>query len=250
MLVLIVRRDMVRALGVVMVVAVSVLPRYAAAGPDGARAHALALFADSDKAYKAGDFERAAALLEQAYALAPEPVLLFNLGRALEHTDKQKAIDAYQRYLDSGPAIDDRAAIEERIASLQMSLAPPPPPPEVHDPAPPPAEVPQPALRRWPLITLGAGAATIVTAALFGKAARDRHDDAVAAPGQVDAQAFQDSAHTDATMSNVLFVAGTTALAVGATYLVLDLRRPTTHASTNVVVRVGPGSVAVGWSWR
>jgi len=243
---------MVRALGVVMVVAVSVLPRYAAAGPDGARAHALALFADSDKAYKAGDFERAAALLEQAYALAPEPVLLFNLGRALEHTDKQKAIDAYQRYLDSGPAIDDRAAIEERIAALQMALTPPPPqpPPEVHAPPPPPADELQPPLRRWPMITLGAGAATIVTAALFGKAARDRHDDAVAAPGQVDAQAFQDSAHTDATMSNVLFVAGTAALAVGATYLVLDLRRPTTHASTNVVVRVGPGSVAVGWSWR
>src|SRR5438132_8438537 len=89
------------------------------AQPDDHKARALALFADSDKAYKAGEFERAGELLRAAYDLYPEPILLYNLGRALESTnDHPGAIDAYERYLKASPEAKDRGAVERRIAMM------------------------------------------------------------------------------------------------------------------------------------
>src|SRR5512143_2470066 len=64
------------------------------------RDRALELFDQSDRAYAAGDYGRAADLVRAAYALYPEPILLYNLGRALEQAgDTRGAIDQYTRYL-------------------------------------------------------------------------------------------------------------------------------------------------------
>src|SRR3954471_13225447 len=87
------------------------------------RDKALRLFEDSNKAYKSGKFEDAAELLRQAYGLYPEPLLLYNLGRAQEGLgDPQGAIDSYERYLKEAKQVDDRGAIERRIATLKAQI--------------------------------------------------------------------------------------------------------------------------------
>src|ERR1051325_4270270 len=81
------------------------------------------LAAKSAVAYKQGKFEEAATLLRDAYARYPEPNLLYNLARALEGLgDRQGAIDAYERYLDSKAQIEDRPGIERRVTTLKAEL--------------------------------------------------------------------------------------------------------------------------------
>jgi tetratricopeptide (TPR) repeat protein len=113
------------------------------------RGQALQLFEQSDTAYKAGDFEHAADLLRKAYAAYPEPILLYNLGRALEGLgDAKDAIDAYESYLHVAKHVEDRGAIERRIETLKGQLAKqaeadrPPPPPPLPAAAPPPPPPP------------------------------------------------------------------------------------------------------------
>jgi len=73
------------------------------------RDKALKLFEDSDKAYKAGKFEKAADLLREAYGLYPEPLLLYNLGRAQEGLgDARGALESYERYLKDAKELKDR----------------------------------------------------------------------------------------------------------------------------------------------
>src|SRR6266540_4033861 len=73
------------------------------------RTRALQLFDESATHYKNGEFEKAAELLREAYGLFPEPILLYNLARALESMgDLPGAIENYERYLTEEAQIDDR----------------------------------------------------------------------------------------------------------------------------------------------
>src|SRR6185436_17537640 len=88
----------------------------AAADDSKDKERALALFEKSDKAYKAGKFEQAVKLLQEAYGLYPEPILLYNLGRAQEGLgDVSGAVESYERYLKDAKQIKDRGAIERRV---------------------------------------------------------------------------------------------------------------------------------------
>ena len=70
-----------------------------------ARTHALSLFRDSAVHYEEGRYSVAAALLEEAYALFPEPKLLYNLGRARESEGElDLAAAAYEAYLRAEPS--------------------------------------------------------------------------------------------------------------------------------------------------
>ena len=66
----------------------SLLTTVAHAAPDKKK-HALELAAESERAYKDGNFEKAADLLRKAHDTYAEPILLYNLGRALEGAGKQ-----------------------------------------------------------------------------------------------------------------------------------------------------------------
>ena len=100
----------------------ALLTTVAHAAPDK-RAHALELAAESERAYKDGKFEKAADLLRKAHDTYPEPILLYNLGRALEGMGDQKgAVDAYEQYLRDAKKIDDRPAIERRVATLKAQI--------------------------------------------------------------------------------------------------------------------------------
>src|SRR4051812_34911731 len=78
-----------------------------AANPN--KTHAAELFKKSADAYLRGDFGQAIALLDEAYALDPQPVLIYNKARAHEglgHVDE--AIALYEKYLVEEPASPDR----------------------------------------------------------------------------------------------------------------------------------------------
>lgn len=224
------------------------------------RDQALALFEQSDKAYKAGNFEEAAKLLREAYSLYPEPLLLYNLGRAQEGMgDSRGAVQSYEQYLQDAQEIKDRGAIERRIETLKAQIA------KQEEDArrraaeeerrrreeeerrlhpPPPIDNRTPLEKYGPWITMGAGGATVVTGVFFGIRASSTHDDAVASPIQRDAAELQHSAERSATIANVLFVVGGAAIAGGVAWKVWQWQSG--HTTTAQVI-VRPSSIALEW---
>jgi tetratricopeptide (TPR) repeat protein len=219
-----------------LVIALSAIPAAAGAQPSTEdRTRALELFEQSADHYKRGEFERAAELLREAYGLYPEPLLVYNLARALEGVgDLPGAIENYERYLTEATTVDDRPAIERRIATLKEQLArtapggDTTPTPPVGGGATPPVvpggggaqgsipatsmamrddEVaPRPSMA--PFVVAGGGVAIAAAGGVFAYLAGAREDDAHAAPVQEDAARLLDDARGNAKLANVLFVAG------------------------------------------
>jgi tetratricopeptide (TPR) repeat protein len=244
------------------------LAHVARAGADK-RAQAVQLADDSEKAYKAGHFEQAAALLSRAHDLYPEPILLYNLGRALEGMgDAKAAVAAYETYLHDAKQIDDRAAIERRIATLKAQIereqqpeATPDGPAtgagQDHPAALPARDVPHPiderdddAVSRYlPWATIGVGGAALITGLGFGWRASVNHDDAVREPSQQRAVDLQRTATHDASIANVLFVVGGATAVGGAIWEYFTWQRGE-RASRSARVKLAPNGVAVQWAWR
>lgn len=243
------------------------------------RDRALSLFRESDVYYKRGDFEHAAQLLREAYGLYPEPLLVYNLARALEGSgDFEGAIEQYESYLKSAAEIPDRGAIERRIATLKQQVAArnaitvpggtgeptPPAPPSGTPDRPPPAPVTdidprvqetQGSPRRVPWLIAGGGVAVLGAGAAFGYLSQSRHDAAVAEPVQRDAAALQDEAKRFATISTVALIAGGVITVGGVTWGVLELRRGGGRAEPaprvgGARLDVGLGSVQATWSFE
>ena len=248
----------------------------AGAEPDAAaKKHAAELAAESQSHYKRGEFEISAALLRQAYALYPEPNLQYNLGRSLESMgDTKGAVEAYENYLANGKNIEDRGAIERRVATLKQQLADKEPKPPVDKPVDKPADKPVdkpadtvtatekpivvkqadtddgPSLLPWVPIAIGIG--VLGGGAYVGHVATQKHDDAVAAMTGEQAQALQNDAHSYATYANVAFVVGGVALAAGIVWEI-HARSSAHHdsASASLVparARIAPTSVTLEWS--
>jgi len=223
------------------------------------RDKALKLFEDSNQAYKSGKFEEAADLLRKAYSLFPEPLLLYNLGRAQEGLgDPQGAIDSYERYLSEAKQIDDRGAIERRIATLKAQIE------KEADEKRRRAEDEErrkreeeerrrqaalqvdnrtPLTKYGPWVTMGTGAAIFGTGLVFGLRASAKHDDAVAAPGQADAAELQASAEHAATVANVLLIVGGVVTVGGVTWKVLQWQSDDQQTSAQLTVT--PSSIAL-----
>lgn len=249
-------------LALVLTVAVALGASHAVAVADVAKDKALSLFETSDRAYKAGRFEEAARLLSEAYALYPEPLLLYNLGRAQEGLgDLRAAVASYARYLRDGRGIVDRGAIERRIATLEAQL-------EARDAeartlaaseaARQRAEAERsrierarladdrsPVERHGPWIAVGAGTLVVAAGALYGFRATSAHDDAVAAPVQRDARTLQDSAERSATIASALLVAGGLVAAGGVGWKIWQWR--TRSAAAHVTAT--PGGLALRGAW-
>jgi tetratricopeptide (TPR) repeat protein len=88
-------------------------------------------------AYKAKDYDRAVVEFEAGYALEPRKEFLFAWAQAERLRGRcAKAIDLYQRYIDSGPSESQMEAARvnqqrcrEALAQPVPTPAPPPPPP-------------------------------------------------------------------------------------------------------------------------
>jgi tetratricopeptide (TPR) repeat protein len=221
------------------------------------REKALKLFEDSDKAYKAGEFERATELLREAYTLYPEPLLLYNLGRAQEGLgDTAGAIESYERYLADAKQIKDRGAIERRIATLKAQLEKAAEDERRRREAeerrrnPPPIVEPSPLETYGPWITMATGGAVLATGVYFGIHAQATHDDALATPIQRDAAKLQESAERSAKIANVLFVVGGVALAGGIGWKIWQWQSDDTPSATSAQLTVAPGSVSFALGWK
>lgn len=243
------------------------------------RERALSLFRESDVYYKRGEFETAAQLLREAYGLYPEPLLVYNLARALEGSgDFEGAIEQYESYLKTATEIPDRGAIERRIATLKLQVAarnaitvpggsgeptPLPPPSGTPDkpPSAPVADIDprgpetQGSPRRIPWLVAGGGVAILGAGAAFGYLSQSRHDAAVDEPVQREAAALQDQAKQFATISTVALIAGGVITVGGVTWGVIELQRgggrgePAPRVA-GARIDIGLGSVQATWSFE
>jgi tetratricopeptide (TPR) repeat protein len=202
---------------------------------------AAELFKKSVDAYRKGDFQTTVDLLTQAYALDPQPVLLYNLARAQEGLgNSDAAIDAYEKFLAQEPKAADRGAIEQRLATLRRqrdervaaqkareggdASDPNNPPSKTKQPPPPPPDEPPPPRKRniFPFVVGGAGVAALGVGVVTGLMAKSGESDANAEPKQDRAIEQRDSAETLATISTTTFIIGGVLLAAGAGWFVID----------------------------
>jgi tetratricopeptide (TPR) repeat protein len=214
---------------------------------DADKTRAAALFNKSVDAYRQGDFKRAIELLDQAYVLDPQPVLVYNRARAAEGLGNiDTAISGYEKFLSEEPKAPDRGAIEQRVATLKRQRderaaleherdarreQPPPlttttPAQPSPAPPPPPAESAEQRPSRSPLpyVVAGVGAAGLVTGALFGILALSKKDDAVAEPVQRESIDLKGTADGLATVSTASFIVGGVLVAAGAVWWLVDRR--------------------------
>ncbi len=238
------------AVAVALALGVLSRPAPASAEDDADRARAIALFEESAEDYRAGRFAHAAALLREAYALEPEPVLLYNLARALEGTgEDEEAIDAYERYLATGAGDDDadaararlevlRARVEERRRLEQQAQAaahlgvdvPPPRTERARDDDPTP----------W--ILAGAGGAALAIGAVLGGLMLDRASVAEEAPIHETAARALADAQGLAVAADALFGVGGLLAGIG---LVWGLVREASSPGPTATLRLGPGALSL-----
>ena len=209
------------------------------------RQRAARLHRESADLYRAGRYREAAEVLRVAYALHPEPVINYNLGRTLEALgDAPGAVEAYERYLATAGAVPDRAAVEARVQVLRARLA------TSTQPASAPLgdrEPPRRGLARRvaPYAVTGVGAATLAVGTVFAGWAWHRYNDSTKDPGQVTASATHATARDWALRANVLLAAGGAVALGGAIWLLVE--RPWREAPRrSIEVSFGPGGMSVG----
>jgi tetratricopeptide (TPR) repeat protein len=219
-------------------------------GDDDVEARALQLFEESVSLYQQGRFADAVVLLRRAYAMHEEPVLLYNLARALEgEGNYEDAVDAYGRYLETAGEIPDRGAIERKIDTLRESLerqhaAGAERRAALRETQPRSGRGPSPL----PWIVAGLGAAGVGAGAVLGLLAQSAHDDAVEATSQAMTRQEQDRAEGLALGANIAFVVGGLLLAGGLVWAVLDLGGGSDEEEA-VRLTLGPGGAALGGSF-
>ncbi|MBS2019442.1 MAG: tetratricopeptide repeat protein [Deltaproteobacteria bacterium] len=228
-----------------------------APSPDKARA--AELFQKSAGAYLKGDFERAITLLDEAYALDPQPVLVYNLARAHEglgHLDESIAL--YEKYLAQDPTSADRGAIEQRLSTLKRqrdekaALAKEKQAVEKEreqvekERAKQDAEDPPRPRSILPYVVGGVGVASVVTGAVFGAMASGKESDAQAEPVQTAAIDLRDTGKGFATISNITIIAGGALVAAGVVWWILDTPKSKRRGGLAPRVGLAPGFVSIG----
>lgn len=151
-----------------------------ASAPSEDEAHRVFLRAAA--AYGNGEFEVAADLFEQAYALRPEPQLLYSLGSARERAGRVVgAIEAYEAFLREVPDAEERPDVERSLDTLRRQRALEEEvrrrdvPVEIVVPTSPPRPT---GLRTAAFSLAGVGALTLGVGAALGLTANARYDDA------------------------------------------------------------------------
>jgi tetratricopeptide (TPR) repeat protein len=202
-----------------------------------AHARAVALLNQSAEHYREGRFTEAAELLREAYEIEPEPVLLYNLARALEGLgDLDGAVEAYEGYLEGEPEANDRGAIEARLETLRRQIEALE---RVEEPEPEPDPDPEPegpilddrgaeqepsgGVSPAPWIVAGVGGAGLIAGAVLGVLAQLRHDDAIVAQIQTERVALAAEADDLALGANIGFAAGGGILLVGLVWGIIEL---------------------------
>jgi len=231
--------------------------------------------------HKDSQFAEALAELQTAYALDPQPQLLFAMGQLHVRLGQcTQAITFYERFLASRPAPRPAGIATEAIATCKTAPPPADPPPAEPPPAEPPPRpaavadpLPAPAIdvtpppppvarpvstvapareRAWytdyvadALVVGGIASAAAALVTYRGAlAARDRAETATSYEAYADQI---DRAHTQRTYTVVLGAAGVALLATGGLHYLLSDRGRTDHG---VQIAPGRGGGVVSWSTR
>jgi tetratricopeptide (TPR) repeat protein len=215
---------------------------------------AVLLFEESEDAYNEGRFDEAAAMLRRAYSIHPDPLLLFNLARALEgEGDLEGAIENYERYIREAPDAEDRGAIEARVRTLraqreQLTHE------EEGDEEIAEEDLPDEAeeddgggggVNAAPWIVTAGGLAVVAVGGVFGAMSQSRAADADTEPVQVDAKALHDEASTFATLANVFIIAGAVLTVGGVVWGIVDLLGDDEEGEADADIAVVPGGILV-----
>jgi tetratricopeptide (TPR) repeat protein len=213
--------------------------------------------------YNAGDYDAAVAELEAAIAIVDEPDFEYVLGQAERRRGRcDRAIEAYRRFLRSGPPPAEVKVAETNILRCEEAIAkahpPPVEPPDATPPVPPPTPPQPPVQPVTPpstssagkvaggvtagvgAVALGVGAALAVLAG--NQAARVNAAGASHAPWTQALQDDFDGAHRDGTASGVLLGVGGALVAAGGLVVVLSVlpAKPTSNGQISVRAAVDP----------
>lgn len=188
------------------------------------------VFLRAAAAYGNGEFESAAELFEQAYALRPEPQLLYSLGSARERAGRVAgAIEAYEAFLRELPDAEQRSDVERSLDTLRRQRAleeeverrrdvP------VEVVAPPVARERPAGLRVAAFTLAGVGVLTLGVGVAVGIGANGRYDDA-----QDDTRShratlrLEDEARRLGRTANALFGVGGVLTLTGLVWAVVEL---------------------------
>lgn len=183
--------------------------------------------------YGAREYEPAIALFEQAFAIRPEPELVYNIARSYERLARRDdAIREYERFVSlPGTTAELRSRALQSIAALreearleaasrapaQPEPAPAPPPPATTEP---PRETPRDGggssvvgTTGWVLFGLGSAAA--VGGIVTGVLALDRNDAFESATRRSEQLSLQDEVRTYALITDILLIGGGVVAATG-----------------------------------
>ena len=95
----------------------------ALAAPDANTEKARAAFQAAQTLYQAGRFADALTKFQEAQALKPHPVIIFNIARCHEQLGAlAEALASYREYLRLSPEATDRDAVRASIASLEKRV--------------------------------------------------------------------------------------------------------------------------------
>ena len=93
---------------------------------NGNGAEATRAFLAGKKYFDAGEYALAREQLEKAFALTGDPDLLYNLGQAYRLTGEcERALEAYERFLQSAPNSPWAERARSRVTALRASCPPP-----------------------------------------------------------------------------------------------------------------------------
>jgi tetratricopeptide (TPR) repeat protein len=152
--------------------------------------------------YAARDYRRAIEKFIQAYAIEPDPNLLFNIARCYEELgEAEAAIEKYETFLKT-PGADTRGQkrARESLAALRDAGAAPP-----ANPAPTPAPEPAPQApvaeqdsTLGPWLTLGGSAVFAALGTTFYLLGKNDHDQVTGSRGFNDGAGVSEMTHQEA----------------------------------------------------
>lgn len=144
--------------------------------PDSSRdEEARRLFQAGQIAYEDARYADALGYFERSYELSQRPELLFNIGQTADRLrDDERAIAAFERYVELLPDAENRRQVEVRLDILRTRSTPvaDPPAPSAEEPRSELAQPPEePRPRRWwigvvvavAVVAAGAGIAIALT---------------------------------------------------------------------------------------
>lgn len=237
-------------------------------GDDMSRAREA--FARGQELFDNGDYETARVAFQESLDAFPHYRTIFNIALCEEKLGRvAEAVEMYQRYVDWPADVPNREEVAKKVEELRQLLppepeAPPEPPggtgepePETEpDPAPEePGEEPGPDLIVPGWITVGIGAAGMITGGVLLGLAQARANEVQNVEGEEYVpkvhDAMQDEGRTFERAGWTVGAIGAAAVAAGVTMLLVSDRAEEQPAEPEIAAGVGPldGGVALGARW-